>query len=445
MLQFATIPMPAPEGRSGIKDEGGSGAHLPNVLIVIPYHRIYPPFNGGTQRSFNILHQLTRHFDVTALVFQDPATLTAAFGEYPSLKRARFVHAMPEELWPLSWLPARIRVALQYRWYQRSFAGPADSDFLLYYPVLRRILRAAQFDFIIVENMASLNMVRAVRRLNPRARIVFNAHNVDTRLALAAVEKGDVSLASCHRIRSIESSLHLRVHGVMACSAPDLDALQRMNGHRLRGAVVPNGVVLANQLYDGGVRDENCMNMIFCGSLDYGPNRDGLAWFYSHVWPLLQKELPEATLTVVGSGKADAALERLRRDPAVRWGGYVPDVRPHYNAAAVAIVPLLSGSGTRLKILEAMGLGVPVVTTVVGAEGITGEADRHLSIADTAGEFAAAVVALLRRKSLRLEIQKNARTLVAEHYDWNVVGDGLKRWLEGMLEKQTHPLPLLNV
>ena len=412
------------------------------VLMVIPYSGVYPPSNGGMQRCFNILHQLTRHFDVTALVFQDPATLAAAYGEYPSLKKAQFVHAVPEEARLFSWIPARIRTALQYRWYQRSWRGPADGDFLRYYPALRRTLRAAQFDFVVVENLAGLNMVPVVRRLNRRACIVYDAYNVDSRLARAAAEKGETSAASYRRILLFESSLHRRVDAVMTCSAIDLDVFQHLNSHQLCGAVVPNGVTLAKQSYDAGVRNNDCVNVIFCGSLDYGPNREGMAWFHANVWPLLQAALPAVTLTVVGSGKPDAALERIRQDPAVVWRGYVNDVRPHYNEAALSIVPLLSGSGTRLKILEAMALGVPVVATAVGAEGITAESGRHLLIANTAEDFAAAVVALLRNKSKRLEIQKNARDLVTERYDWNVIGDVMKRWLDGMQEKQLHPLPL---
>ena len=132
---------------------------------------------------------------------------------------------------------------------------------------------------------------------------------------------------------------------------------------------------------------------------------------------------------VVGSGNIPESLHPLLNDASIHFTGAVEEVRPWYNKAAVAIVPLLSGSGTRLKILEAMGLGLPVISTSKGAEGIAYSNGQDIIIADTETDYAAALINLLDSKQTRINIQQNARKLAQAIYDWDVVGISLASYL----------------
>ncbi|MCL5256617.1 MAG: glycosyltransferase family 4 protein, partial [Chloroflexi bacterium] len=182
---------------------------------------------------------------------------------------------------------------------------------------------------------------------------------------------------------------------------------------------VPNGVdatkyrVLPEQ---GGSKE-----ILFIGKMDYAPNVDGALYFYHEVFPLIRQALPEARLLVVGSNPAPL-VKALAADPAVEVTGYVEDVVPYYERARLSVVPLRAGSGTRLKILEAMALGRPVLSTTVGCEGLAVTPEADILIADTARGLAEQTIRLLTDLELGGRLAANARLLVESRYDWQVIG-----------------------
>jgi glycosyltransferase involved in cell wall biosynthesis len=186
-------------------------------------------------------------------------------------------------------------------------------------------------------------------------------------------------------------------------------------------AVIPNGVeVTAKGEETDNHKKKNCI--LFCGSLDSFPNSEGLAWFYKNSWQQLQQLLPGIQLLVVGSGQLPAEAEFLLSDPSIVFSGPVQDVKPWYQKAKLAIVPLLSGSGTRLKILEAMSLGLPVISTAKGAEGIDYTNGKNIVIANESAFFVKSVLELLSDSKKRAQIRCEARKLVEEKYDWDKIG-----------------------
>jgi polysaccharide biosynthesis protein PslH len=396
---------------------------MKSILIIVPYEDVYPPMNGGMQRCFNIIHQLAKKFDLTLIIFQDKNSFLRAKVEYPAIEKLKIYSTKDESPAKdiFSLLPIGLENALRFRWLKKKFYASTDSMFLQYYSLLKRLLKQQKFDGIILENLATLQAVSIIRNYDCTVKIVYDAHNVDSELA--------VGTAEALNIKNRESNLHENVNALIACSERDRNAFCVMNGHKLTTQVIANGVNI-EKMYDEAVRQKDPESILFCGSLSFAPNSQGLLWFYKNIWHSVKKSFPQLKLLVVGSGELPAESIFLKEDPSLIFSGAVEDVKPWYNKAALSIVPLLSGSGTRLKVLEAMSYGLPVVSTSKGAEGIEYKDSKSILIADKETDFANCIIALLKNKQRRLEIQKSARELVEDKYDWNVIGNSLSYFLK---------------
>lgn len=168
-------------------------------------------------------------------------------------------------------------------------------------------------------------------------------------------------------------------------------------------------------------RNGSRLNLVFTGSMDWLPNEDAIQYFTKEILPLIKREAPGATLTVVGRNPFPSLVELSERDSSVRVTGRVEDVRLYMEEAAVYVVPIRVGGGTRLKIYEAMAMELPVVSTTVGAEGLPVRDGAELLIADTPQAFADAVVRLFKDESLARELGARAAALVRERYGWGRV------------------------
>ena len=384
--------------------------------------------NGGMQRCFHIMHQLSKHFNLTAIIHQDKTSFLECVEEFPALAKAKIYST--EEVAvkdAFSLFPTKWEKAFRSRWYQRELNRPADGSLISYYHILIGLLKEKKFDAIILEN--SLNAVKIVRRYDKKVKIIYNAHNVDANLAKAAFERKEITsneLKSCY---DHESNLYKKVNAIFTCSNDDRDVLDQMNNGQLKIAVVPNGVNIPEKKYNSAVSEEIPRFLLFCGSLWSVPNAEGLHWFCRKIWPQVLDQFPKLKLLVVGIGKLAEEYSDAYSTPSTEFTGAVEDVKPYYNKAAISIVPLLTGSGTRLKILEAMGMGVPIVSTSVGAEGIHYTSGNEIIIADEEREFADKVIALLKDKNQREKISTEARKLAVSQYDWKVIGDKMADFL----------------
>ena len=184
-------------------------------------------------------------------------------------------------------------------------------------------------------------------------------------------------------------------------------------------AVIENGVDTDYFPFKPNTPDEPTLT--FTGWMKYHANDEAASFFCSQVFPLIQKNIPEVRFTIVGKDPSKEVLRCADR-AGVEVTGFVPDVRPYLYGSSVFVVPLLVGGGTRLKILEAMSAGVPVVSTSVGCEGLDVEQGRHLLVADSPEEFAQKTLSLMKDKTIRERIAGEARALVEEKYGWNIIG-----------------------
>lgn len=390
--------------------------------------------NGGMQRCFHIMHQLARHFKLTAIIHQDRKDFLKCIEEFPALESANiFSTKNVKAKDALNWLPQRWENAVRSRWYQRELNRPADGSLIKYYPVLTQLLKEKKFDAIILENIATLNAVKIIRRYDRKVKIIYNAHNVDSNLAKAAFERKEISAKQLKGYHDFESRLYKTVNAIFTCSQDDQHIFEEMNNGQLKVEVVPNGVSVPAKKYNGAVNEQIPRFLIFCGSLWSIPNAEGLHWFCKKIWPLILTEFPNLKLLVVGIGELPEKYSEAYDTPSIEFTGAVDDVKPWYNKASVSVVPLLTGSGTRLKILEAMGMGVPVISTTIGAEGINYTEGKEIIVADNESDFANKIIALLKDRHQRINMSEEARKLASAQYDWNVVGDKMTCFLNNEL------------
>lgn len=164
-------------------------------------------------------------------------------------------------------------------------------------------------------------------------------------------------------------------------------------------------------------------HVVFTGSYDWEPNSDAIQWYYEEILPLIRKEMPEVETWAVGKSPTAAMRRMAEADARFHVTGRVEDVRPYMHKASVYIVPMRSGSGTRLKVFEALSCGKAMVATPTGAEGLPVTDGESVMLAPTAEEFAAKTIRLLRDEALRRSMGEAARALVVGRYSWDKVGE----------------------
>jgi polysaccharide biosynthesis protein PslH len=209
---------------------------------------------------------------------------------------------------------------------------------------------------------------------------------------------------------------------LLAVSQTDRDAVTTVSD--VRTEVIANGV---DTRALRPVAAPEAPALLFTGTMSYPPNAEALLWLLREIWPLVRDAVPESRLLVVGRDVPEEA--RRVADPRVEIAGWVADMAPWFARASVVLVPILSGGGTRLKVLDGLASGRPVVSTTMGAEGIAIDDGKHALIADDADAFAQAAIRLLAEPELAARIGAAGRRLAEQSYDWRAIGDRLEALL----------------
>lgn len=210
--------------------------------------------------------------------------------------------------------------------------------------------------------------------------------------------------------------------GATVVSERELELVRPLAPAHMRLAVVPNGVDVAACARDFGPPEND--TLIYPGALSYDANFDAMDYFLGAILPQVRAARPDARLRITGRA-TPAQVAALPRAEGVEFTGYLDDVRPAVARAWAEVVPLRKGGGTRLKVLEALALGTPVVSTSKGIEGLALEDGRHVLVADTPADFATATARLLDQPNLRARLAAAGRQLARERYDWQLSGQRL--------------------
>lgn len=262
---------------------------------------------------------------------------------------------------------------------------------------------------------------------------VFDAHNAVWKIVKRIEENASFYLKiplalEAKRIKRYEATIVSQFEQTLAVTEPDRQALveavnefEPAQAHReLPISVIPIAAN-TNELLPVE-RIAGSKNILTLGTLHYPPNADGIRWFISEVFPLIQTQIPEVTLTIIGKNPPKDFLTLAAENPeTIKVTGYVPDLIPYLENAGVLVVPVRVGGGMRVRILEALSYAMPVVTTTIGIEGIEAQAGRDVLIEDKAPDFAQAVVHILDDNNLQNALGTNGRRLIEKKYDWQVV------------------------
>jgi len=219
------------------------------------------------------------------------------------------------------------------------------------------------------------------------------------------------------KLRLFERSAMRKFDSCVVVSETDKRLLEEM-GVSSRLFVVPNGTDTEFFKSTGKKTVEN--SVLWLGHMDVHTNKDAVLYFWREIYPLLREQRPMVRVTFLGTAPPKEISDAAKRNEQVTVTGFVDDIRPYLDEAAVMVVPIRIGSGTRLKILDAMAMGKAIVSTSVGCEGINVSDGRNILIADTPEDFTDKTIELLKNEGLRSNLEKNALKL-AKTYDWNLI------------------------
>lgn len=391
-----------------------------------------PPTFGAQRRIHGLMSALSRRHDVLGVALitpdMDASTCERAMREY--CREAVLVPARPWQG------PSKRLMQLRSLASRKSFESRAFD-----LPELRRaihgVLRAQPIDVVVVELPFLTGQSLAVAPPGaPHPLRVLDEHNIEFELARqqASAEQGLArrvhNAANWPKIRREELAAMRSFDGVTFCSEVDEQRAKSLVP-TLRSTVVPNAVDIDDFKPTANDPPSDGRTVMFFGAINYFPNVEGLRYLLGEVWPILSRTHPDARLKIVGQHPTPEVL--AFRGPRVEVTGRVDDLRPHLASAAVTIVPLRIGGGTRFKILEAMAMARPVVSTSLGAEGLDAVPGRDILIGDDAAALAAALGRVLDAPALAAELGARGRALVVERYSWAAAAENMERFLRELL------------
>jgi sugar transferase (PEP-CTERM/EpsH1 system associated) len=406
---------------------------MARILILTPQLPVPPQAltgasQGTTIRNFNLIAGLSQRHTVDLVTFLAPDE-----GE-TGLLRAYCRNIVTTEM-PARSLARRARDTLLSPWPDMGLRLASQA----LHACASRLLAENDYEVIEVEGIEMGPYMLGPLALIPRNRPlwVFDDHNAEyvlqRRAFLTDVRRPRRWIAAAYsfvqwrKLVGYERRICRRADRVVAVSEADRDALQRL-APGLAVTVVPNGVDLAFYRAaeialpagQGPLSRIGPNALVFTGKMDYRPNVDAVLWFVEAVLPRILAQTPDAHFYIVGQ-RPHSRLDRLAGHPAVTITGRVPDVRPYIAGASVYVVPLRIGGGTRLKVLEAMAMGRPMVSTRLGCDGFPFTDGQQVLFADEPEAFAEAVVRLLRDREAAARLGRAARAYVEAHFGWDAI------------------------
>lgn len=397
------------------------------MRILTLYNRVpYPLKDGGALAVFAMIEQLRANGHQVDLLCLNPSR--------------NFINSsdIPDNLFQHYQLQTLVINTDINRWdaFLNLFSRQPYHTSRFYHPDFKKMLevrlREKHYDLIVLEATFMGVYLDDLRRLT-HCPVVLRAHNVDhliwQRIAVGTrsfFKKWYLQLQA-KRLKRFELRLAAAVDALVPISPVDL-AYFLKQGITSPGFVSPMGIALPDHLLPEQLK---CRQLGFIGTLDWLPNQEGVRWFIDRCWPLVHAKMPKLQFHLAGR-KIPVDLQAIHSDGIVVFGE-VPDASAFMSSLQLFVVPLHSGSGIRIKLLEAMAMGLPIVSTTVGAEGIAVVNGTHMLLADTAEEFAGAIQLIASDPAFGYQLGKNARQLIAEQYNIEKTGRELSAFYRDLV------------
>jgi glycosyltransferase involved in cell wall biosynthesis len=400
-------------------------------ILWLKTELLHPVDKGGKIRTYNMLKELKRDHRITYLTLDEGASSSA-------------MAAADEYCHELIQIPHRVRTKFTPGFYSDLLFNVPSS---LPYAIAK--YKSSEMRNRINERLSKGDIdVLICDFLTPAVNLDFEfdcpsilfQHNVEAMIWKRhyQIQQNLVKKAYLYtqwlKMRTFEGRLCRKFDAIVAVSAEDRE--QMRTEYELDAVFdVPTGVD-TEFFRRGAVRDADPMSLVFTGSMDWLPNDDAIHYFTDEILPLIRREVPNVSLTVVGRNPSTRLTELAKKDPALVITGRVDDVRPYMEKAAAYVVPLRIGGGTRLKIYEAMAMEMPIVSTSVGAEGLPLQNGAELLLADDAQAFADSIVKLLKEPELAVSIGACAARTVRERFAWKHVATQFSEFCEKTVERR---------
>ena len=299
---------------------------------------------------------------------------------------------------------------------------------------LQQLLEEETFELIQIESVHLMNYLPALRSARNQPVIVCDWHNVESDLMRQYAEhernlaRRSYARRTARLMSDAEVSALKTFDAHITVSEEDASRLRSINS-QARLIVIENGVDTA---YYAGASSAVRDRIVFVGSMDYHANIEGATHFARHVWPGIHERHPDLRFTIVGRNPPPQVTDLSAA--GVEVTGSVDDVRPFYREALAAVVPLNVGGGSRLKVLEAMATGVPVVSTTRGAEGLDVTDGQNILLADSPAQLAEGLSSVIRDANLSERIIEGGHALVRARYEWSILGKTLVEQYHQLLQ-----------
>lgn len=392
-----------------------------NILLLTPYLP-FPSESGGAIRSYGFLRSLSDgEYNLTLLSLTrfdiDPLT-------NPLFQYCHAVHtvASPKhsKLKRLIKLIGTNKADIEFRMMSACFESK-----------LKQLLRDSDFDVIQFSGIELGCYLPLILAHKKNARVIYDAYNAEAALqnAILDIERHHLgrlhmavySAMQARRLQRFEQWICQTVDHVISASEEDQRLLNLYRGSPI--SVVPNGIFVDDYRPPAN-HNRTANQLVFTGKMDYRPNVDGAEWFSDKILPQVRQRCPAAELVIVGRNP-HRRVQALAAKDHITVTGWVDSVQPYLHAAALAVVPLRMGSGTRLKILEAMAAGCAVVSTPLGAAGLHHDIQQAIEIADSEADFAQIIVSLLKNEKRRQTLGQQASQQVSRRGDWQALAPHL--------------------
>lgn len=400
-------------------------------VLWVGHNLAYPPKTGPLQRNYNLLRELAKRYEVHVLAFDQPVSRTEDITPQDCAK------ALLEFCAEVEWVSLTKKSRYWLAILGLATGNPFEFEWLKSPEMdqrLRTCVARVPFDVVHFDTLG----LSQYRHLVRNSATVLNHHDVQSSLVArrATIESRFLfrkywklearNLSKAERTWCPKFDINLAVSREDQALLFDIAPAANIT-------VVPNGV---DTSYFSPRLDPGGRTLLFCGSLDMYPNSDAMRYFFDAIWPQLVASIDDIEIYVVGRKPPKWLVQLAVRDCRVHVTGFVDDVRPYFRKATAFICPIRDGGGTRLKILDSLAMGVPVVGTSFACSGLSLEHRKHVVLADTPNEFVNSIMTMLSSRYLREDVCSNGLEFVRRVFSWDVIGLSLAEAYYAASEKK---------